>query len=132
MPFLNKGLTVTLSAMNSLKITALSLFLFLSTAFTSFHHGWAEYDPEKRLDYTGTIEQITYENPHATARVAFPEKTWTVVMAPISRMQERGVTAAMLQKGTTIRVIGNPHRKVNDEMKVETIYLKGKEYGMRR
>ena len=118
--------------MNTAKTSVLLLFFFMSAAFTFFHHGWADYDQEKRLDYTGIIQQVTYENPHATAKVNFKGKTWTVVMAPISRMQERGVTADMLQKGTTMRVIGFPHRQVKDEMRVETIFIKDKEYAMRR
>ncbi|GEO02475.1 hypothetical protein AAE02nite_01390 [Adhaeribacter aerolatus] len=118
--------------MNSIKLFVLLFLFFVSTAFTFFHHGWANYDQEKRLDYTGVIQQATYENPHATAKVNFKDKTWTVVLAPTSRMQERGVTAAMLQKGTTIRVIGYPHREVKDEMRAETIFIQGKEYQMRR
>jgi hypothetical protein len=118
--------------MNSVKITGLMLFFFVSTAFTFFHHGWANYDQEKRLDYTGVIQQATYENPHATAKVNFKDKTWTVVLAPTSRMQERGVTAAMLKKGTTIRVIGYPHREEKNEMRAETIFLQDKKYEMRR
>ena len=118
--------------MNSVKIIGLLLLFSVSTAFTFFHHGWANYDQENRLDYTGVIQQATYENPHATAKIKFKDKTWTVVLAPTSRMQERGVTAAMLEKGATIRVIGYPHREIKDEMRAETIFIQEKRYEMRR
>src|SRR5687768_4967573 len=88
-------------------------FLFLlCTAFLPFHHGWADYDQTKPLDYTGTLQQATYENPHAIAKVEHEKKVWTVVLAPVSRLQERGLTADMLKKGTSVRVVGYPHREL--------------------
>ncbi|KAA5543465.1 DUF6152 family protein [Adhaeribacter rhizoryzae] len=118
--------------MKKIKLAAFVLLLFLSTAFTWFHHGWANYDQTKPLDYTGTIQEFTYENPHATAKLAVKDQTWTVVLAPTSRMQERGVLAEMLAKGTSIRVVGYPHREVKNEMRAERIFVKGKKYEMRR
>jgi len=118
--------------MNTIKVIVLALFCFLGTAFTFFHHGWANYDEEKTLDYTGIIQESAYENPHATAKANFKDKIWTVVLAPTSRMQERGVTADMLKKGTTIRAVGHPHREIKDEMRAERIFIKGKKYEMRR
>jgi hypothetical protein len=118
--------------MNKVKITAFVLLFFLGSAFTFFHHGWANYDEGKPLDYTGIIQEATYENPHATAKVNFKDKTWTVVLAPISRMQERGVAADMLKKGTTIRAVGYPHREVKNEMRAERIFIQDQKYEMRR
>lgn len=110
----------------------LVLLSVLSSAFTFFHHGWANYDQEKPLDYTGIIQQATYENPHATAKLKVKDQTWTVILAPTSRMQERGVSADLLQKGTTIRVVGYPHREIKDEMRAERIFIKGQQFEMRR
>lgn len=106
--------------------------LLLLAAFQPFHHGWADYDQEKVLDYTGTVQMATFENPHAIAKVKDKDKTWTVVLAPVSRLQERGVTAAMLKKGTSLRVVGYPHREIKDEMRAERIYINGSKYELRR
>ena len=118
--------------MNKFKIAPFLLLFFLGSAFTFFHHGWANYDQTKPLDYTGTIQEATYENPHATAKINFKDKVWMVVLAPTSRMQERGVTAEMLKKGTSIRVVGYPHREIKDEMRAERIFIEGKKYELRR
>ena len=124
--------TKMLAAMNLPKIFALVVFAWLCAAFVPFHHGWADYDQNTVLDYTGTIQQVTYENPHALLRVSDKKKVWTVVLAPISRMQERGVSADMLKKGTSVRVVGYPHREIKDEMRAERIFIDGNKYEMRR
>jgi hypothetical protein len=111
---------------------AFVLLLLLSAAFLPFHHGWADYDQETVLDYTGTIQLATYENPHAIAKVTDKKKVWSVVLAPVSRLQERGVTADMLKKGTSVRVVGYPHREIKNEMRAERIYLDGNKYELRR
>jgi hypothetical protein len=113
------------------KNMSLALVFLLCIAFKSFHHGWANYDQEKVLDYTGTIQESVYENPHVMARVKQKDKSWTVVLAPVSRMNSRGVTAGMLKKGTTIKVVGYPHKEISDEMRAERIFIEGKKYELR-
>jgi hypothetical protein len=112
-------------------IALLGLLLFFA-AFLPFHHGWADYDQSKVLDYTGTVQMATFENPHAIAKVKDKDKTWTVVLAPVSRLQERGVTADMMKKGTSVRVVGYPHREIKEEMRAERIYINGSKYELRR
>ena len=118
--------------MNLQRSLSLVFLFLLCAAFLPFHHGWADYDQDTKLDYIGTIQQATYENPHAIAKVTDKEKTWTVVLAPISRLQERGVTADMLKKGTSVRVVGYPHREIKDEMRAERIFINGNKYELRR
>lgn len=118
--------------MNVFKIASLALFFFLGTAFAPLHHGWADYDQTKVLDYTGTIEESKYENPHATAKIKEKDKTWFVVLAPPSRMQERGATADMLKKGGSLRVVGYPHKTKKDEMRAERIFIDGKKVELRK
>lgn len=118
--------------MNLLKILPLVFLAWLSAAFLPFHHGWADYDQNTVLDYTGTVQQVTYENPHAIAKITDKKKTWTVVLAPISRLQERGLTAEMLKKGTSVRVVGYPHRELKNEMRAERVFINGNKYELRR
>lgn len=106
-------------------------FIFLLTAFTDFHHGWADYDQTKTLDYTGTIEESVYENPHATIKLKYQKKVWQVILAPTTRMTDRGVTPEMIKKGKTIRVIGYPHKEVKNEMRSERIFVEGTKYELR-
>lgn len=100
--------------------------LFISfVSFTLRHHGWTNYDQQKVLDYTGTIQSSAYENPHASIQVNQDKKVWTVILAPVSRMETRGVTADMVKKGNAVRVVGYPHKKVKDEMRAERIFING-------
>ena len=105
--------------------------VFVCSAFESFHHGWANYDQNTTLDYKGVVQELVYENPHATAKVKDKKKVWTVILAPISRMEARGVTAAMIKKGSTIQVVGYPHKEIKDEMRAERIFVDGKKFELR-
>jgi hypothetical protein len=107
------------------------MLLLVTAAFTMPHHGWADYDQQKTLDFSGTISELVYENPHATIKINEKKKIWSVYLAPVSRMQARGVTEAMVKKGNTIRVVGYPHKKVKNEMRAERIFVDGNKYELR-
>jgi hypothetical protein len=117
--------------MKKLNLFLAGLFVIVSTAFSPNHHGWANYDQTKVLDYTGTVEEFKFENPHSTARVKNKEKTWLVVLAPTSRMEARGVPSDKIVKGSSIRVVGYPHKEIKDEMRAERIYVDGNKYELR-
>jgi len=61
------------------------------------HHGWSEYDSTKPLTLTGTILESGYEHPHGHVRLETPRKTWMVILAPPSRMDNRGLPAVELR-----------------------------------
>jgi hypothetical protein len=100
-------------------------------SFWPLHHGWANYNQNKTLDYKGTIAELVYENPHATAKIKTQKKTWTVILAPVSRMEARGVTSGMLKEGGIIRVVGYSHKKIKNEMRAERIFVNEKKYELR-
>ena len=108
---------------------ALSLSLCIS--FTPPHHGWADYDQTKTLDYTGIIQSSVYENPHAVIKVSQGKKIWTVILAPVSRMSDRGVTADMVKKGNSIRVVGYAHKEKKAEMRAERVFVNDVKYELR-
>lgn len=107
------------------------LLFITCISFTIRHHGWANYDQQKVLDYTGTIQSSVYENPHASIQVTQDKKVWTVILAPVSRMEARGVTADMVKKGKSLRVVGYPHKTVKNEMRAERIFIEGTKYELR-
>lgn len=114
-----------------LKNISLVIVFLLCVSFTFFHHGWANYDQDKVLDYTTTILESVYENPHALAKVKYKEKTWTVYLAPTNRMTDRGLSADMIKKGTAVRIVGYPHKTIETEMRAERIFVDGKKYELR-
>jgi hypothetical protein len=102
----------------ALLLTVVSLF-----SFAPFHHGWSSYDQTKTLNFTGKILETGYESPHGMIKLEVKKKTWTVVLAPPSRMESRGLTKDMLKVGATATVVGYPHLKVKDEMRAERITI---------
>ena len=48
-----------------------------------------------------------------------------VVLAPPSRMTNRGLPASKLRAGGTATVVGYPHRSTEDELRAERIIIDG-------
>ncbi|HKH62489.1 MAG TPA: DUF6152 family protein [Flavitalea sp.] len=117
--------------MTYIKSICLVIAILVCSAFEPLHHGWANYDQEKTLDYKGTVQKLIYENPHATAKVKEKNKVWTVILAPLTRMEARGLNADMIKKGSTIQVVGYPHKEIKDEMRAERIFVNGEKYELR-
>ncbi|HEX6689944.1 MAG TPA: DUF6152 family protein [Burkholderiales bacterium] len=95
------------------------------------HHGWSEYDSSKLLKLTGKIVDSGYEHPHGHARMETPGKTWNVILAPPSRMENRGLPPADLQKGKTVTVVGYANRDKPEELRAERIIIDGKTIELR-
>jgi hypothetical protein len=106
-------------------MTSLALGLALATGALA-HHGWSGYDASRPLNLTGTIAEAGYEHPHGFLRLEAPGKTWLVTLAPPSRMENRGLSAAMLRAGTAATVMGYPSRKDPNEMRAERITIDGR------
>jgi hypothetical protein len=95
------------------------------------HHGWSEYDATKPLTFTGKIVESGYEHPHGHIRLETPGKTWLVILAPPSRMENRGLPRAEIQKGKTVTVVGYANREKPGEMRAERITAAGKTVELR-
>ena len=110
--------------MNSmLRYFGLSLLLVATTALA--HHGWSEYDTSKPLQLNGTIEESGYSHPHGFVRLKTADKTWTVVLAPPSRMENRGLSKDQLKPGNQATVEGYANREKADELRAERITIDG-------
>jgi len=101
----------------------LSILALCIAAQASAHHGWSEYDDKQPLRLSGTIEESGYENPHGFVRLKTANKTWLVVLAPPSRMENRGLARAQLAKGATVAVEGYPKRTDAGELRAERITI---------
>jgi len=95
------------------------------------HHGWSGYDTATVLKLDGTIREAGYEHPHGYLKLDTPGKTWLVVLAPPSRMENRGLSASALKVGATARVEGYPNRSDAQEMRAERITIDGKTVELR-
>jgi hypothetical protein len=90
------------------------------------HHGWSEYDSSQPLTLTGKIVESGYEHPHGHIRLQTATKTWNAVLAPPTRMENRGLAKDALKVGNTATVVGYPNRNKPDEMRAERITIDGK------
>jgi hypothetical protein len=95
------------------------------------HHGWSGYDSNAPLKVTGTIGEAGYEHPHGYVKLVAPGKTWLVVLAPPSRMENRGLPPAALKPGASAQVEGYPSRSDPQEMRAERITIDGKTIELR-
>jgi len=104
-------------------LLAASILLVLAPAAALAHHGWSGYDASQVLNLTGTIREAGYEHPHGFVKLETPDKTWLVVLAPPSRMENRGLPREMLKAGTKASVVGYPNRSDASEMRAERITI---------
>ena len=95
------------------------------------HHGWSEYDLTKTLTLDGRVEEAGYEHPHGYVKLQTTGKTWIAVLAPPSRMDNRGLSREALKVGQTAAVDGYPNRNKPEEMRAERITIDGKTVELR-
>ena len=95
------------------------------------HHGWNEYDADKPLQLSGTIEEAGYSHPHGFVQLKTADKSWMVVLAPPSRMENRGLARDMLKAGTRASVVGYPNRSKPNELRAERITIDQKTVELR-
>jgi uncharacterized protein DUF6152 len=107
-------------------VLAAAALLTLAAGAAGAHHGWSGYDSGKELKLTGTIKEAGYEHPHGFIKLETPGKTWSVVLAPPSRMENRGLPRDMLKPGTPATVVGYPNRTDPEELRAERITIAGK------
>ena len=105
---------------------AMMLLLALLPVHAAAHHGWSGYDSSKPLSLEGTIRDAGYEHPHGYVKLETRDKTWLVVLAPPSRMENRGLPREMLKPGTKAAVMAYPKRDDPMEVRAERITIEGK------
>ena len=111
--------------------TATLIFAALLAGGAWAHHGWSEYDSTKLLKLSGRIVESGYEHPHGYVRLETPGKTWLCVLAPPSRMEARGLSKQVLQRGESVSVEGYANRSKSEEMRAERISAGGKTVELR-
>jgi uncharacterized protein DUF6152 len=112
-------------------IRVLLAALLCAPALAWAHHGWSEYDTTRTLKLAGRIVESGYEHPHGHIRFETPAKTWSVILAPPSRLERRGLEKSMLKPGTSVSVEGYPNRDKPEEMRAERIIVNGKTIELR-
>jgi hypothetical protein len=90
------------------------------------HHGWGGFDTSKVLDHTGPVVRSSYANPHGTLFMTREGREITVELAPVSRMETRGLAESDVAPGKTVRVYGYQNRGNANVYRAEWIEPAGK------
>jgi hypothetical protein len=92
------------------------------------HHGWAwTQDEESRL--SGTIESISFGNPHMHLRLRNAQGTWEVDLSPPVVAQGSGFGPGVAKAGDRVTLTGHRAREANLlAFKGETITVNGRTY----
>lgn len=117
--------------MKNIKNISLLILLLGCASFAVLHHGWSEYDQTKPIDFKTTIDELIYENPHVLVNVKYKKEKNTVFLAPISRMNSRGLTQEMIKSGMQVQLVAYPHKTKKGEMRAERIFVNGEKFELR-
>jgi hypothetical protein len=113
------------------RLVILSLAVLLPAGGASAHHGWGSYDAAKVFTIEAPVEMVSWANPHAHVMLKYEGATWEATLAPLSRMQARGLVEADLAPGTVVSVVGYPSTRNEHEMRAERITANGKTVELR-
>jgi hypothetical protein len=90
------------------------------------HHGWGGFDTSKVLDHSAAVVRATYANPHGTVWLRKDGQELTIELAPVSRMEARGLPEADIAPGRTVRVYAYQNRGNPNVYRAEWIEPAGK------
>jgi Family of unknown function (DUF6152) len=90
------------------------------------HHGWGSYDATKAFKISAPVETLEWADPHAHVMLKYQDATWQATLAPLYRMESRGIQKDMLKPGTPVVVEGYPSTRIEHEMRAERITVGGK------
>ena len=113
------------------KKLALAAAILTLPAVAIAHHGWSSYDEKKVIKHKAALIDVKWGNPHGTAKVRYKNATWDVILAPVARMEARGLTQQMVGPRQKIVLEGYPRRDGTREMRIERVTAAGKTVELR-
>jgi hypothetical protein len=105
--------------------------LLVSAGTAWAHHGWGSYDATKAFTISAPVETVSWADPHVRLTLKHDGATWEATLAPVSRMQTRGLSQDMLKPSTPVVVEGYPSTRNEHEMRAERITVAGKTVELR-
>jgi hypothetical protein len=117
--------------MQTRRAALLSLAALGLPAAALAHHGWGAFDTSKPLDHTGPVARSTYANPHGTLYMVKDGVELTIELAPVFRMEARGLKAEDITPGRTIRVYAYQNRADARLFRAEWVEVNGRRIELR-
>jgi hypothetical protein len=115
---------------SGLGVAAAAVVLATATAALA-HHGWSSYDAKRPMRPTAEVLESSWGSPHGSIVIAIDNQNWDVVLAPVSRMEARGLVRSDIAVGRTVTVTAYPKRDGTREMRAERITAGGKTVELR-
>lgn len=112
-------------------IATATLTLAVSAGAALAHHGWSSYDAAKTLTRSTKVVESRWGSPHGALVIAVDGKRWDVVLAPVARMEARGLSRDDIAVGKTVTVVGYPRRDGTAELRAERIIVGAKTVELR-
>ncbi len=113
------------------RATMFGLMLLSATTGVWAHHGWSSYDAEKVVRLEVPLAEVRYRNPHAEVEVDHQGRRWQVILAPIQRMEGRGLRGDAMRVGKQVIIEGYPRKDGTPEIRAERITVDGKTIELR-
>ena len=95
------------------------------------HHGWGSYDSTRLIKVEGPVLSLKYQNPHADLVMNRDGKKWEIVLAPLARMEARGLKREDIEVGKTVTVEGYARKDGTPEIRAERVIVNGKTVELR-
>jgi hypothetical protein len=95
------------------------------------HHGWGGFDTSKVLDHSGPIARSSYANPHGTLFMAKDGRELTIELAPVHRMEARGLKPDDIAPGKSLRVYAYQNIGNQNVYRAEWVEVAGKRIELR-
>lgn len=105
--------------------------MIAATGVAVAHHGWSSYDVGQVLKPTAVVLESRWASPHGSIIIERNDERWDVVLAPVARMEARGLTRDDIAVGKTVTVEGYPRRDGAREMRAERIIVGDKTVELR-
>jgi hypothetical protein len=86
-------------------------------------HDWPTYDLTKKQTLTGVIKEVSYRGKPPMIKLQVGNNVLSVVIAPPSRLEFRGLADDMLKPGMMVSVVASPSKQIKDEVRAETITI---------
>jgi Family of unknown function (DUF6152) len=115
----------------AIRAAACILVTAASVGAAAAHHGWGSYDAGKVFTISAPVETLTWADPHTHITLKYKGDSWEATLAPLFRMQARGLSQEMLKPGTVVSVEGYPSMQKQHEMRAERITVAGKSVELR-
>jgi len=95
------------------------------------HHGWGSFDRSRTVDHTGPVTRSAFTNPHGIVVSPREGRELTFELAPVSRMQARGLAEADIAPGRTVRLFGYQNTQTPTLYRAEWIEIAGRRIELR-